>query len=335
MTSDLTSGKYGELRFASEPMKEAVARLAKIAPTDLSCLVMGETGTGKELAARALHEHSERKSMPFVVVDCGAVQRNLIESELFGHERGAFTGAERARAGAFETANGGTVFLDEIGELPLDLQPKLLRVLERGEIKRLGASRRITVDVRVVAATHRDLVAMIDAETFREDLFYRAAEVTVTLPALRDRQGGAAFLAKHFIEGSGRKLTVDAEAALNARSWPGNVRELRNVLRRATVMSEGPIDASFLVAPRAPTDVASDAVPLSDHLPLKEAREIWLMPLERRYLEAVLTRYDGELVASATHVGVHKKSLERLLRKHALKPMTLPPGASEEEEEDP
>ncbi len=327
---DLDSGRFGDLHFASSAMREAAALLAKVAPTDLSCVVTGETGTGKELAARALHQHSDRAAMPFVVVDCGSVQRNLIESELFGHERGAFTGAERARAGAFETADKGTLFLDEIGELPLDLQPKLLRVLERGEIKRLGASRRVVVDVRVVAATHRDLPAMVDAETFREDLFYRLAEVVVALPALRDRVGGAAFLAERFLKDLNGELTPGAKDALNTRRWPGNVRELRNVLRRAAVMSEGPIEAAHFAPLVTGAQVSRDAVPLSDHLPLKEARELWLEPLERRYLVAVLARHEGDLTSAAAHIGLHKKSLERLLRKHALKPMTRP-GAGEKD----
>ena len=325
---------FGALYGTADGMRAVFSLLAKLAPTDLGCIVAGETGTGKELAARAVHDHSPRADRPFVVVDCGAISDNLIESELFGHERGAFTGADRQRIGAFETAHGGTVFLDEIGELPIELQPKLLRVLERKEIKRLGGSRLMDVDVRVVAATHRDLLAMVREGTFREDLYYRLAEVVVQLPPLRDRLGDLPVIAERMLfemaeEGEApRTLSPDALTALSRRTWPGNVRELRNVLKRAVVMSSTPVlTASDLKldairplrevpAGEAPADAP---VEVADDLPIKDARDRWVAPMEREYLLRVIRRCGGDLDKAAEEAGIHRKSLERLLRQHGLK----------------
>ena len=330
---------FGALYGTADGMRAVFSLLAKLAPTDLGCIIAGETGTGKELAARAVHDHSPRADRPFVVVDCGAISDNLIESELFGHERGAFTGADRQRIGAFETAHGGTVFLDEIGELPIELQPKLLRVLERKEIKRLGGSRLMDVDVRVVAATHRDLLAMVREGTFREDLYYRLAEVVVELPPLRDRLGDLPVIAERMLfemaeEGEApRTLSPDAITALSRRTWPGNVRELRNVLKRAVVMSSTPVltasdlklDAirplrqvpgSDVPAGEAPADAQ---VEVADDLPIKDARDRWVAPMEREYLLRVIRRCGGDLDKAAEEAGIHRKSLERLLRQHGLK----------------
>ena len=337
--------RFGSLWGRSDAMKPVFALLAKLAPTDLSAILVGETGTGKELAARSIHDASKRGTKPFVVVDCGAISDNLIESELFGHERGAFTGADRQRIGAFEAAHGGTVFLDEIGELPLDLQPKLLRVLERREIKRLGSTRLIDVDVRVVAATHRDLPAMVKAGQFREDLYYRLAEVVVPLPALRERRDDVGLLAARILEDYAepgtRPLTLDAGAIdeLGRRPWPGNVRELRNVLRRSMMMASGPVlrlsdlvlSASPSAAPprasRPPSfetvtgegEEVSPSVEVAEDLPIKDARERWVAPMEREYLIRVLKRCGGDLDRASNEAGVHRKSFERLLRQHGIK----------------
>ena len=334
--------RFGQLWGRSEAMRPVFALLAKLAPTDLSAILVGETGTGKELAARAIHDASRRSAKPFVVVDCGAISENLIESELFGHERGAFTGADRQRIGAFEAAHGGTVFLDEIGELPLDLQPKLLRVLERREIKRLGGARLLEVDVRVVAATHRDLPAMVREGKFREDLYYRLAEVVVPLPPLGERRGGLGLLARRlrdeFAEPGQRPPQLDQGAIeeLERRPWPGNVRELRNVLRRTMMMSSGPVlRAADLrlgagmggVASAPPPEAAEQAgreagvpsIDVSEDLPIKDARERWVMPMEREYLIRVLRRCGGDLDRAAAEAGVHRKSFERLLRQHGIK----------------
>ncbi len=225
-------------------LRAALARAALVAPTSTSVLVCGESGTGKELVARALHELGPHPAGPFVAVNCGALPRELAESELFGHERGAFTGAAVRRAGWFEEASGGTLVLDEIGELPLDLQPKLLRVLETGRLRRVGGAGEIPVRVRVVAMTLRNLEGEVARRNFREDLYYRLAGFCVRLPPLRERRGDIPILAGHFLreiaaEVGPRQLEPAALAALTTASWPGNVRELRNAIRRAAILTAG------------------------------------------------------------------------------------------------
>jgi DNA-binding NtrC family response regulator len=332
---------FGAMYGSSAAMKRVFAMLHKVAATDLSCILVGETGTGKELAARALHEASARAGRNFVVVDCGAVSRNLIESELFGHEKGSFTGADRQRIGAFEMADGGTIFLDEIGELPIELQPKLLRALERREIKRLGATKHLSVDVRVIAATHRNLSSMIRKSEFREDLYYRLAEVVVDLPPLRDRREDIAIIVQHIIDehatqGSRvRAIDSNALAELQTREWQGNVRELRNVLRRALALAMTEeirlADLSALSGGRRrPTSSVpptpgqeGPALEVGEDLPIKDARERWVAPMEREYLVRLLKRCNGDLNQASQVAGVHRKSLERLLRQHGLKASDL------------
>jgi DNA-binding NtrC family response regulator len=221
-------------------MRQVFELVDRVGPSDAAVTILGDTGTGKELVARALHARSPRRDGPFIPVNCSAIAETLIESELFGHEKGAFSGAERMRKGAFEEADRGTLFLDEIGELPLDLQPKLLRVLELGEVKRVGASRPITVNVRIVAATHRDLRAQVRARKFREDLFYRLFVAPITVPPLRQRKGDVRALAEVFLaraapRGLALRFAPDALAKLEAYDWPGNVRQLRNVVQRAVL----------------------------------------------------------------------------------------------------
>jgi two-component system nitrogen regulation response regulator GlnG len=253
-------------------LRAALARAALVAPTTTPVLVTGESGTGKELLARALHELGPNPAGPFVAVNCGALPRELAESELFGHERGAFTGAAGRRAGWFEEAAGGTLVLDEIGELPLDLQPKLLRVLESGRLRRVGGSGEIAARTRVVAMTLRDLEGEVQRRTFRADLYYRLAGICVRLPPLRERRGDIPLLARHFLrevasEVGPRQLETSALAALGAADWPGNVRELRNTIRRAAILTSGQgderIDADRLELPApAPfrlADAASNA----------------------------------------------------------------------------
>ena len=336
--------QFGGLYGGSQAMRAVFGVLEKVSPTMLSVLLFGETGSGKDLAARGLHASSARGQGPFVVVDCGALQPNLVESQLFGHVRGAFTGAEKDRKGAFERAHGGTVFLDEIGELPLELQPRLLRVLERHEVEPLGGSDPIDVDVRVVAATHRDLAQMVDDGTFREDLYYRLAEVIVHLPPLRERLEDLPVLAERLLAdadptGRVRRFTPDAIEWLRRHEWTGNVRELRNTIRRAAVMTQGDsVSRDLLEAlermspkrasrapppPSAPAPAAgrsSDAVPLeiADHLAIKEAREHWVSVMEKRYLERMLTRFGDDIGAIAAHMNLHRKSVFRLLRQHGL-----------------
>ncbi len=306
----------------SVAMRELFALLARVAPTDAPVLIEGETGTGKERVARALHARSRRAARPFVVFDCGAVAPTLIESELFGHEKGAFTGATDRRAGVFERAAGGTVLLDELGELALELQPKLLRVLESGEVWRVGAERATPIDARVLAATHRDLAARIGEERFREDLYYRLAVVAIRVPPLRERRDDIPLLAARFARdrlfpdgggGAGPGWETIFEF-MKAHDWPGNVRELRNVVERAVIMADpkllsaDPLDAFAELRRRAEPAMRR-------RVSLRAARD----QTEREYLEDLLRSTDGDLDEAARIAEVHRKSLERLLREHSLK----------------
>jgi two-component system response regulator GlrR len=313
-------------------MRELFAMLERVAATDASVLIQGETGTGKERVARAVHACSRRSTRPFAVFDCAAVPPTLIEAELFGHERGAFTGASERRAGVFERADGGTVFIDELGELALELQPKLLRVLESGEVFRVGASRSTPIDVRIVAATHRDLLARLAEGQFREDLYYRLAVVTVQVPPLRERRDDIPLLASHFardhIAGNRGGGGVDAarrpaapapgwEAIfefMKSYDWPGNVRELRNVVERAVIMSDPKLLAGDLLD--AVGELRKRAEPaMRRRVSLRAARDA----TEREYLEDLVRATDWDLDQAAEIAEVHRKSLERLLREHSLK----------------
>jgi len=242
----------------SPKMRAVFELIAKVAPTDVSALILGETGTGKELVAKALHEHGKRKSKLFLAENCAAVPANLLESELFGHAKGSFTGAHVDRQGHFVAANGGTVFLDEIGDMPLTMQSKLLRVLQEGEVRPVGSNKVLKVDVRIVAATNKDLAAMCKQGTFREDLYFRLNVITIPLPPLRERPGDVPRIVKFFLERvsteMGREIGITSEAmsALEAWKWPGNVRELENVIRRAAVFASGTIVPADLGAPIVP-----------------------------------------------------------------------------------
>ncbi len=238
------SDHFGPLVGRSQVMRELFSTLARLAPLEACIMIQGETGSGKGLVARAIHEGSSRAPGPFIVVDCAALSESLIEAELFGHAKGAFTGAHQLRIGAIEAANGGTVFLDEIGELPLSMQPKLLRVLESSTIRRIGEAKHRDVNVRFVTATHRDLLSMVNRGEFREDLYFRLAVVPVRLPALRERTDDIGLLLRHFSEGSLSWLTPNLLRALEARPWRGNVRELRNFAARARAL--GPVEALSL-----------------------------------------------------------------------------------------
>jgi len=318
----------------SVAIRETFSVLERVARTELTVLVTGETGTGKELVSRAIHQRSPRKGGPFVVFDCGAVARNLIESELFGHERGAFTGAVASRAGVFEQAHGGTIFLDELGELPLELQPALLRVLEQREVRRVGDRRVRSVDVRVVAATNRDLQLLVKEGRFREDLFYRLAVVEVHLPPLRDRPEDFTLLVEHLLRGAGfehsvRGIAPDVAQIFQAYHWPGNVRELRNTLLRAIPFCAGDlIDMEAL--PEAmlrgsadalrETEAAAEALPLpASDMSLKEAKDQLIEAFEKRYLEDLLERCDGNLSKAARDAGVDRKTVARMLKRHGIR----------------
>jgi DNA-binding NtrC family response regulator len=308
---------FGGLLGGSVAMRRVYALLERLAATDTTALIHGETGTGKELAARAVHEASRRATGPFVTVDCGAIAETLIESELFGHVRGAFSGALNDRRGLFEEAQGGTIFLDEIAELPLSLQPKLLRVLEAREIRRVGANTSRPIDVRVLAATHRSLAQSVNEGTFREDLYYRLAVVEVELPPLRARREDLETIAQRFHErysGSDQPISSALVAAIQARSWTGNVRELRNFVERSvTLGATFDHHATPTIPPPAgsPSSGGDTWVPVN--LPLKEARVAWMDQFERRYAEALLQRTGGNVTRAAEIAGVHRRTFQRLL----------------------
>ncbi len=320
--------RFGRLLGASSQMREIFALLAKVAPTDVTVLVEGESGTGKELVAEALHQRSRRTSEPFVVFDCSAVQRNLVESELFGHVRGAFTGAVSSRRGAMTEADGGTLFLDEIGELDLELQPKLLRALETREVRPVGGNERKRLDVRIVAATNRDLGAMVREGTFREDLYYRLNVVRIALPPLRRRPQDIPLLVDHFL-GEARRgnpqmanlnISFDTMRRLQEHSWQGNVRELRNYIERASVMSSGhELQVEFDVALRPEAVTDEHGLPVHFDLPFKDAKARLVDAFERAYWERALRAHGWNISAAARSTGLHRKSLEYLVRKLDLK----------------
>jgi DNA-binding NtrC family response regulator len=308
------SSRFGAMVGNSQAMRAAFAVLERAAATDVTVLIQGETGTGKEAAAESIHRASARAEKPFIVVDCASIPPNLLASELFGHVKGSFTGATSSREGAFEAANGGTVFLDEIGELSTELQPQLLRVLEAREVKPVGRNRHVPIDVRVIAATHRDLRAEVNAHTFRSDLYYRLAVLEVHIPALRHRREDLPLLVENVLA----SLKPDAERAAALRSpefladlqrhaWPGNVRELRNhverclALRRRQPLSGGAAE---------PTARAIDLA-----VPFKQARET----LERRYLEKSLELHKDNVTAAARTAQLDRIQFYRLLWKHGLR----------------
>ncbi|MCA3016518.1 MAG: sigma 54-dependent Fis family transcriptional regulator [Myxococcaceae bacterium] len=311
-------GSFGAAIGAAPAMKQLFGLLERVAPTDSTLLLLGETGTGKEVLARAVHQRSRRAARPFVVVDCGAVAPSLIESELFGHVRGSFTGATSDRNGAFLEADGGTIFLDELGELPLELQPKLLRVLESGAVRRVGEDKYRRVDVRVVAATHRDLEAELAAGRFRRDLYYRLAVVLVTVPALRDRLDDIPMLTQHFVQGMGRgdfELPRGLLARFAAYHWPGNVRELRNLVERA--LAGAYVET---LGPEAPPGVRAGLV--GEHLtdlPFKEAKERLVESFTREYLVALLEKCQGNISQAAREAGIARNYVHRLVARYGLK----------------
>jgi two-component system, NtrC family, response regulator HydG len=310
------------------PAMRAVYRvIERAAPTDVTVLITGESGTGKELVARALHEQSRRRAGPFVALNCAAIPAELVESELFGHVKGAFTGADRDRRGAFEAASGGTLLLDEVADLALPAQAKLLRVLEERAITRIGTHESVRVDVRMVAATNRPLDRLLAEGAFREDLLYRLAILQLHLPPLRERREDIIPLAIHFTAQYAqqyslppRPLAQDARRALLAHDWPGNVRELRNCIERALVLADGdeiaardlPATVSGSTAVLRPADAVAASLPFAD------ARERALLDFEKGFLAAALERHDGNISATARAVGLHRQSLQKLLRKLGL-----------------
>jgi DNA-binding NtrC family response regulator len=354
--------RCGSLIGGNARMREIYTILERIAPTNTTVVIEGETGTGKEVVAQTIHGLSPRKAKELVVFDCGAVPPNLIESELFGHEKGSFTGAVMTRQGLFELADGGTLFLDELGELPLDLQPKLLRALEQREVRRVGGAKASKVDVRIIAATNRNLEEEVRAGRFRQDLFYRLSVVRLKLPALRERIDDLGVLVPHFLktmgynrdaDGNQRVRTASREAmgALASYAWPGNVRELVNVVERAVSFADGetlemadlpdiirevrrtaPVRAltsearaaSAAPAPRPPDELLADGVTF------KDAKEKWVSSFERDYIVSLLKRHGGNISHAAREADIDRKYFRKLMKKYEIEAL----GVTAEEDDD-
>jgi two-component system, NtrC family, response regulator HydG len=314
----------------SVALQQVLELVRKVARSDASILIMGESGTGKELIARAIHANSPRAAQPFVPVDCASLPENLLESELFGHEKGAFTGAVATKQGLMEAAERGTLFLDELGELPLGLQAKLLRALQERQIRHVGGTRQISIDVRIVSAANRDLRALVAAGKFREDLYYRVNVIDIALPPLRERSGDIELLATCFVRrygGSGEAMVKgfepEAVIALETYSWPGNVRELQNVVERACALAEGEMITlaelpAHLRTSARPADGSLAAAP-AGKLTLKEAKERWIAQLEAAYVGELLKQEGGNVSEVARKAGVDRKTIHRLLNKHGLR----------------
>jgi DNA-binding NtrC family response regulator len=318
---------FGSLVGSGAAMQRVFETIKKVAETDLTVLIRGESGTGKELVAEALHASSPRRARPFVAVNCAAISKELVESELFGHEKGAFTGADARRQGRFEAAHGGTIFLDEIGDMPLETQAKVLRVLESRTLERVGSTKPIAVDVRVVAATHRDLEADVAAGRFRQDLYYRLRVVEAALPPLRERLEDVPLLCERFLrriaERLGRApktLTDGALARLVRHGWQGNVRELKNVLERAAVLASAEaIDEADLDLGGA-AGLAAGAASVSTAIPFAEAKKRAISSFERAYLEEALRKNDGNVSRTAEAIGMVRQSLQQKLKELDLRP---------------
>ena len=305
---------FGGLIYASDEMARVVRTIERVAPADVSVMLLGASGTGKELLARGVHDHSARRRGEFVAINCAAIPETLLESELFGHEKGAFTGAVKMTPGKIEQAAGGTLFLDEIGDVPLPLQVKLLRFLQERVIERIGGRKAIAVDTRIVCATHQNLEAMVADGRFREDLYYRLAAIVVRIPGLAERPGDAGLLARAFVRrhAAAMKLTVtgfapDALAAIDAWGWPGNVRELENRVKRAVIMADGKlVTAADLDLPTE----GGDALPLN----LRSAREV----ADRQAIRQALARAEGNISGASRLLGVSRPTLYDLLKSYDL-----------------
>ncbi|MEW6622160.1 MAG: sigma-54 dependent transcriptional regulator [Bacillota bacterium] len=306
-------------------LQSIFATIGKMAKTDASTLILGESGTGKELIARSIHNNSKYASGPFIPVDCASLPENLLESELFGHEKGAFTGAHTAKEGLIELANGGTLFLDEIGELSLPLQAKLLRVLEERAFRRVGGTKLISVNIRVIAATNRDIEKAVACKEFREDLFYRINVITLKIPSLRERGQDIPLLLQHFCHKFAAAIGKDVKGfspaavkLLENYHWPGNIRELRNVVERAVSLC----DSNVIKPDDLPSNLTQtpnhDLGEISVHLPFHEAKALWLKEFEVKYLEELLAIHNGNITKAAQKAGIDRKTIHRLVKKYNL-----------------
>ncbi|MFO0754072.1 MAG: sigma-54 dependent transcriptional regulator [Thermodesulfovibrionales bacterium] len=323
LKEQLKSDALQEIIGKSHAMQEICGVIQRVSETDANILITGESGTGKEMVAKAIHERSARRPGPFVAIDCAALPENLLESELFGYEKGAFTGAASSRQGLFEIAHGGTLFLDEIGEIPLSMQAKLLRSVQERQVKRIGSNALIQIDVRILSATNRDLRKGVQEKTFREDLFYRLNVIHIKVPPLRERAGDIPVLASHFLhkfaEVNNKNVTgISAEAmeVLENYTWPGNVRELQNIIERAVVLSDsdrinvGDLPRELSLAPSLPAS--------TDNLEYREAKERWLAAFERTYLRTLLKITSGNISKAALKAGIDRKTIHRLIRRYGL-----------------
>ncbi|MBU0505413.1 MAG: sigma 54-interacting transcriptional regulator [bacterium] len=340
-----TKNEFGEMVGKSRKMRQIFGILERISQSQATVIIEGETGTGKELVARAIHSHSSRSNKPFIVFDCSAVAPNLIESELFGHTKGSFTGALKDRMGAFEAAGGGTIFLDEIGELTLDLQPKLLRALESREIKRVGSTRSINLDVRVISATNRNLKEEVKINNFREDLYYRLSVVKIQIPSLRERLEDIPIIVERILsrarfnrksDGSFYVARVEDDALkmLQRYQWPGNVRELNNILERAVSFSEdGLIKGAHLQYVFSEVETGEEATVrlqgIAMDRPFKEAKQAVVEEFEKEYLQDLLQRNNGNVSKAAREAKIDRKHLRNLLLKYDIIRSDMPDGEEE------
>ncbi|MDQ3336885.1 MAG: sigma 54-interacting transcriptional regulator [Myxococcota bacterium] len=320
-----TESRWGRALGTSEAMRRIFAMLPRLAEADATILLEGETGTGKGLLASAIHEASPRAKGPFIVVDCGSIPPNLIESELFGHEKGSFTGATSARAGAFESARGGTVFLDEIGELPLDMQPKLLRALEERLVKRVGGNEQIKLDIRIIAATNRDLRSEINRGRFRSDVYYRLNTFRLRVPPLRERRADIALLVAHFYSqlAPGDQPPAELIADFARHDWPGNVRELRAAVERTVLLGDPTVWRE--ISEESVPDVAPPVVPAGEDprfangVSFRAAKERAVAEWEREYVRALSNAHEGNLSRAARAVRMDRNHLRELLVRHRIR----------------
>ncbi len=322
-----TAYRFENIIGRSQVMTQVFELIRKAARSEANILVLGESGTGKELVARAIHANSPRAAQAFVAVDCASLPEPLLESELFGHEKGAFTGAAKTKPGLMEVASSGTLFLDEIAELPVALQVKFLRALQEQEVRRVGGTRPIRVDVRIVSATNRDLREAVAKGEFRQELYYRVNVIAIQLPPLRARHGDVALLVQSFVERYGRSrerqiagVEPEAMRILESYSWPGNVRELQNVIERACVLADHELIGArdlpeHLSAPAAASAVSGSAT----HLPLPDAKAQWMRELEVAYLVEQLNRHGGNISQAARAAGIDRKTFHRLINKYGIK----------------
>jgi len=318
---------YENLIGSGRKMGKVFETIQKVAETDLSVMIRGESGTGKELVAQALHNRSPRKNRPFITVNCAAISRELVESELFGHEKGSFTGADNRRMGRFEAADGGTIFLDEIGDMALETQAKVLRVLQEKKLERVGSTQSIEVDVRVISATHRDLEKEVEAEEFREDLYYRLKVVEIELPPLRERTEDIPALSLRFLEQLAERLgrepkplSPQALAALTRHAWPGNVRELRNVLEQAAVLASGEaIEVEDLHLHSAGSGGGTAFLDADDGVTFSDAKRQTVEAFERDFLLRALRENEGNVSRTAQSIGMVRQSLQQKIRELGLR----------------